>query len=90
VTFRIIKRSYQKIKVKSDQEKMPEMGVLVVPLTPALRRWVSDFEAILVYKRSSRIARATQRNQDGRWTPGFNLWPLCVHIVSTDTRTPPH
>jgi hypothetical protein len=36
-----------------------------MPLIPALRRksrWISEFEASLVYKVSSRTARATQRN----------------------------
>jgi hypothetical protein len=35
------------------------------PLIPALgrqRRWISEFEASLVYRGSSRTARATQRN----------------------------
>jgi hypothetical protein len=36
-----------------------------MPLIPALwgrGRWISEFEASLVYKVSSRTARATQRN----------------------------
>ena len=36
-----------------------------MPLIPALRgrgRWISEFEASLVYKVSSRTARAIQRN----------------------------
>jgi hypothetical protein len=32
------------------------------PLIPALGRGISEFEASLVYKVSSRTARATQRN----------------------------
>jgi hypothetical protein len=35
-----------------------------MPLIPALgrQRWISEFEAILGYRVSSRTARATQRN----------------------------
>jgi hypothetical protein len=33
-----------------------------MPLIPARGRWISEFEASLVYRVSSRIARATQRN----------------------------
>jgi hypothetical protein len=33
-----------------------------MPLIPALRRQISEFEASLVYRVSSRTARATQRN----------------------------
>jgi hypothetical protein len=45
-------------------------------------RWISEFEASLVYRVSSRTARATQRNPVSKtnkqtkriveWTPGFN------------------
>jgi hypothetical protein len=33
-----------------------------VPLIPALGRQISEFKASLVYRESSRTARATQRN----------------------------
>jgi hypothetical protein len=33
-----------------------------MPLIPALGRQISEFEASLVYRMSSRTARATQRN----------------------------
>jgi hypothetical protein len=33
-----------------------------MPLIPALGRQISEFEATLVYRVSSRTARATQRN----------------------------
>jgi hypothetical protein len=32
------------------------------PLIPGRGRWISEFEASLVYRVSSRTARATQRN----------------------------
>ena len=33
-----------------------------MPLVTALRRWISEFEASLVYIESSRTTRATKRN----------------------------
>jgi hypothetical protein len=37
-------------------------GVVVHAFNPSRGRWISEFEASLVYKVSSRTARATQRN----------------------------
>jgi len=42
-------------------------GVVATPLMPALgrqSRWISEFEASLVDRMSSRTARATERNHD--------------------------
>jgi hypothetical protein len=47
------------------------------PLIPALgrqSRWISEFEASLVYKMSSRTARAIQRNPVSKRNPLKNFF----------------
>jgi hypothetical protein len=60
-------RAIQRDPVLKKTNKKKKTGV-VAPLIPALwrqrqvNRWISEFEASLVYKVSSRTAGATQRN----------------------------
>jgi hypothetical protein len=52
------------------KEKVMEVaGVVVYTLTPARGRRISEFEASLVYRVSSRTARATQRNLVSKTKP---------------------
>jgi hypothetical protein len=57
-------------------------------------RWISEFEASLVYKVSSRTARATQRNPVSKLSPPkpsskkimYVCAPPYAFLVSTDSR----
>jgi hypothetical protein len=50
------------IKKKKKKKKKRAGWWWHTPLIPALSRWISEFEASLVYKVSSRTARTIQRN----------------------------
>jgi hypothetical protein len=50
------------------KKKKKKLGVVAHAFNPSRGRgrWISEFEASLVYKVSSRTARATQRNRVSR------------------------
>jgi hypothetical protein len=50
---------YRIIINKREKEKL---GVVAQAFNPSRGRWISEFETSLVYRVSSRTARATQRN----------------------------
>jgi hypothetical protein len=67
VYLHIIDKSLKIYMLTFVKKKKREIGArhggTHLPLIPALRsRWISEFEASLVYKVSSRTARAIQRN----------------------------
>jgi hypothetical protein len=73
--------------------KQAEPGVVVHSFNPSRGRRISEFEASLVYRVSSRTARAIQRNpvsKDRRHSTAFNSREaLCsgVHLLSPYRRS---
>ena len=63
-----------------------------MPLIPALRRQrevdISEFEASLVYRVSSRTARATQRNPVSKNKDSFLSMCNCAHGHRVETLAP--
>jgi hypothetical protein len=47
-------------------------------------RWISEFEASLVYRVSSRTARATERNPVSKKNDGLRGWRDSSEVKNTD------